>query len=74
MRRILIFDSKISSNDLIAEVVRFMPWLDETPTIIEEMSPTFLTAYRQAMNMSQKFICIPFHNVFKNLLMIVGKQ
>lgn len=74
MRRMFVWDNKADTTDIITLAIKHMPWISEEPYFETKYAKSFLTAYRYAMQSEHKFIVIPFHNVFKDLLLIVGKQ
>ena len=75
MRRVFFWDKNTEVSDILTSIIKFMPWIkNEEPYFVHEYAKSFLTAYRQAMKDEHKFIIIPFHNVFQDLLLIVGKQ
>lgn len=74
MRRVFVWNNNTDKTDIFNLLNKYMPSLiNEQPYYETNIAPTFLTAYKQAMADEHNVIIIPFHNVFKNLILVVGK-
>ena len=74
MKRVLIFNKHSTIDEILYTILRTMPWLEDNPYFILKPAMSFLQAYKIALEVPYKFVCIPFHNVFQDLLMMVGKK